>query len=75
MGNESDGWGAEIDFRTNFEKALVESTKKPMFLFVLEGGPGTLKTVYNALECAYPVILVNVSFFLFKKAKLHLFFV
>ena len=53
VGDEQDGLGAEIDFRTQFEKALVDTSKMPMFIIVLGGGPGTLKTIINGLRCNY----------------------
>ena len=61
--NDGDGWGTEIDFRTKLEQALARESGKPMFLIVLEGGPGTLKTISKALECKFPVILVTVRFY------------
>ncbi len=59
-------WGAEITFRANLEKAIKDTYQNvkieiPQILIVVEGGRGTLKTVYNSIRNQIPVLLVEVN--------------
>ena len=56
-------FGVEILFRTLLEASIkgVDDKPVPMVLIVVEGGPGTIETVNNALIQKTPVILVKVK--------------
>jgi len=51
-------WGTEIPLRNAVEKALCEHFDVPRVLVVVNGGPGTLKTVLESLEHGCPVVLL-----------------
>ncbi|XP_025027088.1 transient receptor potential cation channel subfamily M member 2 [Python bivittatus] len=62
-------YGIEIPLRTNLEKYISEQTKVkggvaikiPIVCVVLEGGPGTLDTIYNAINNGTPCVIVEGS--------------
>jgi len=62
-------YGVEIPLRTKLEKFISEQTKErggmaikiPIVCVVLEGGPGTLHTVYNAITNGTPCVVVEGS--------------
>ncbi|XP_032986871.1 transient receptor potential cation channel subfamily M member 2 isoform X2 [Rhinolophus ferrumequinum] len=62
-------YGVEIPLRTRLEKFISEQTKEgggmaikiPIVCVVLEGGPGTLHTVYNAISHGTPCVVVEGS--------------
>ncbi|KAK9401047.1 transient receptor potential cation channel subfamily M member 2 [Crotalus adamanteus] len=62
-------YGVEIPLRTNLEKYISEQTKVkegvaikiPIVCVVLEGGPGTLDTIYNAINNGTPCVIVEGS--------------
>uniref|UniRef100_A0A8D0HD33 Transient receptor potential cation channel subfamily M member 2 n=1 Tax=Sphenodon punctatus TaxID=8508 RepID=A0A8D0HD33_SPHPU len=62
-------YGVEIPFRTKLEKFISEQTKVkggvaikiPIVCVVLEGGPGTLNTIYNAISNGTPCVIVEGS--------------
>ncbi|XP_035953132.1 transient receptor potential cation channel subfamily M member 2 isoform X1 [Halichoerus grypus] len=62
-------YGVEIPLRTTLEKFISEQTKErggmaikiPIVCVVLEGGPGTLHTVYNAITNGTPCVVVEGS--------------
>ncbi|NWU97559.1 TRPM2 protein, partial [Upupa epops] len=62
-------YGVEIPLRTRLEKFISEQTKVkggvaikiPIVCVVLEGGPGTLDTVYNAITNGTPCVIVEGS--------------
>ncbi|XP_078214848.1 transient receptor potential cation channel subfamily M member 2 isoform X7 [Callithrix jacchus] len=62
-------YGVEIPLRTRLEKFISEQTKErggvaikiPIVCVVLEGGPGTLHTIYNATTNGTPCVVVEGS--------------
>ncbi|XP_027441126.1 transient receptor potential cation channel subfamily M member 2 isoform X2 [Zalophus californianus] len=62
-------YGVEIPLRTKLEKFISEQTKErggvaikiPIVCVVLEGGPGTLHTIYNAIANGTPCVVVEGS--------------
>ncbi|XP_011809622.1 PREDICTED: transient receptor potential cation channel subfamily M member 2 [Colobus angolensis palliatus] len=62
-------YGVEIPLRTRLEKFISEQTKErggvaikiPIVCVVLEGGPGTLQTIYNATTNGTPCVVVEGS--------------
>lgn len=54
-------FGKEINFRAELEKVIQDIYKIPMILLVVEGGEGTLRSVYESLLIHIPVILIAVS--------------
>ncbi|XP_021567214.1 transient receptor potential cation channel subfamily M member 2 isoform X2 [Carlito syrichta] len=62
-------YGVEISLRTKLEKFISEQTKErggvaikiPIVCVVLEGGPGTLNTIYNAITNGTPCVIVEGS--------------
>ncbi|XP_076197969.1 transient receptor potential cation channel subfamily M member 2 isoform X2 [Aptenodytes patagonicus] len=62
-------YGVEIPLRTRLEKFISEQTKVkggvaikiPIVCVVLEGGPGTLDTIYNAITNGIPCVIVEGS--------------
>uniref|UniRef100_A0A8C5LER0 Transient receptor potential cation channel subfamily M member 2 n=1 Tax=Jaculus jaculus TaxID=51337 RepID=A0A8C5LER0_JACJA len=62
-------YGVEIPLRTKLEKFISEQTKErggvaikiPIVCVVLEGGPGTLHTIYNAITNGTPCVIVEGS--------------
>uniref|UniRef100_A0A8C4YLQ5 Transient receptor potential cation channel subfamily M member 2 n=1 Tax=Gopherus evgoodei TaxID=1825980 RepID=A0A8C4YLQ5_9SAUR len=64
-------YGVEISLRTRLEKFISEQTKVkegngvtikiPIVCVVLEGGPGTLDTIYNAITNGTPCVIVEGS--------------
>ncbi|KAM4889199.1 LOW QUALITY PROTEIN: transient receptor potential cation channel subfamily M member 2 [Thomomys bottae] len=62
-------YGVEIPLRTKLEKFISEYTKErggvaikiPIVCVVLEGGPGTLHTIYNAITNGTPCVVVEGS--------------
>uniref|UniRef100_F6X3P3 Transient receptor potential cation channel subfamily M member 2 n=2 Tax=Macaca mulatta TaxID=9544 RepID=F6X3P3_MACMU len=62
-------YGVEIPLRTRLEKFMSEQTKErggvaikiPIVCVVLEGGPGTLQTIYNATTNGTPCVVVEGS--------------
>ncbi|NXV22823.1 TRPM2 protein, partial [Cepphus grylle] len=62
-------YGVEIALRTRLEKFISEQTKVkggvaikiPIVCVVLEGGPGTLDTIYNAITNGTPCVVVEGS--------------
>uniref|UniRef100_A0A8C8SFY4 Transient receptor potential cation channel subfamily M member 2 n=1 Tax=Pelusios castaneus TaxID=367368 RepID=A0A8C8SFY4_9SAUR len=62
-------YGVEIPLRTRLEKFISEQTKEkggvaikiPIVCVVLEGGPGTLDTIYNAITNGTPCVIVEGS--------------
>uniref|UniRef100_A0A8D2JAJ1 Transient receptor potential cation channel subfamily M member 2 n=1 Tax=Varanus komodoensis TaxID=61221 RepID=A0A8D2JAJ1_VARKO len=62
-------YGVEIPLRTRLEKFISEQTKVkggvaikiPIVCVVLEGGPGTLDTIYNAITIGTPCVIVEGS--------------
>ncbi|XP_032721096.1 transient receptor potential cation channel subfamily M member 2 isoform X1 [Lontra canadensis] len=62
-------YGVEIPLRTKLEKFVSEQTKErggvaikiPVVCVVLEGGPGTLHTIYNAITTGTPCVVMEGS--------------
>ncbi|XP_036094011.1 transient receptor potential cation channel subfamily M member 2 isoform X3 [Rousettus aegyptiacus] len=62
-------YGIEIPLRTRLEKFMSEQTKErggvaikiPIVCVVLQGGPGTLLTIYNAITHGTPCVVVEGS--------------
>jgi len=57
--DEKRDWGGEIPFRSALEREFAKNV--PIVLIVVQGGPGTLKTVELAVNFRFPVILVEGS--------------
>jgi hypothetical protein len=58
---EKDGlnaFGGEIVFRFQLEKVYCQKKKVPRVLIVVQGGPNTLESVYEAVMQSCPVVLV-----------------
>lgn len=54
-------FGVEISFRNELEQEVRNSEEIPLVLIVVEGGVGTIETVYLALQKEIPVILIKVN--------------
>ena len=54
-------WGGEIAFRAELEKEHCLRRKVPRVLLVVQGGPGTLATILEAIKGDSPVVLVKDS--------------
>ncbi|XP_076815902.1 transient receptor potential cation channel subfamily M member-like 2 isoform X1 [Clavelina lepadiformis] len=54
-------YGKEIEFRATLERHISDVTKAPIVCILLQGGPGSLETVYNALAKGTPVVVVGDS--------------
>ena len=52
------GWGAEIDFRSKLEDEITRMKEIPLVLIIVEGGPGSLRTVLEGVKNKFPVIVV-----------------
>ena len=56
----SKAWGSEIQFRFILEREYAARRKVPRVLVVVQGGPGTLQSIYEAIFGECPVVLVQV---------------
>lgn len=56
-----EAWGGEIPFRFCLEKVYCQKKKVPRVLIVVQGGPKTLESVYEAVMARCPVVLVAES--------------
>eukprot|EP00026_Physarum_polycephalum_P000864 Phypoly_transcript_00865.p1 GENE.Phypoly_transcript_00865~~Phypoly_transcript_00865.p1 ORF type:complete len:1244 (+),score=186.39 Phypoly_transcript_00865:84-3815(+) len=54
-------WGQEIRFRSAFENYIGEKFKIPIVLIAVNGGPGTLETVAEAVEKKFATVVVQGS--------------
>eukprot|EP00026_Physarum_polycephalum_P000719 Phypoly_transcript_00720.p1 GENE.Phypoly_transcript_00720~~Phypoly_transcript_00720.p1 ORF type:complete len:1269 (+),score=165.16 Phypoly_transcript_00720:288-4094(+) len=54
-------WGQEIRFRTKFEDYISRKMKIPMVLVAINGGPGTVETVFEGITRKFPIIIVEGS--------------
>ena len=54
-------WGSEIKFRGEVEEKICEHLRVPRVLVVIQGGPGTFKTVKDTLLDDCHVVLVKES--------------
>jgi transient receptor potential cation channel subfamily M member 2 len=62
--NAKHTYGGEIEFRAHLESAIANRNPKesiPIVQLVLEGGPGTLDTVANAIKEKVPCVFVDGS--------------
>eukprot|EP01111_Echinosteliopsis_oligospora_P005886 TRINITY_DN1962_c0_g1_i2.p1 TRINITY_DN1962_c0_g1~~TRINITY_DN1962_c0_g1_i2.p1 ORF type:complete len:1043 (+),score=331.07 TRINITY_DN1962_c0_g1_i2:218-3346(+) len=59
--SKKDVWGEEIGFRSALEDHLSQKWEIPIVLIVVNGGPGTLRTVAEGVEKGFPVIVVEGS--------------
>eukprot|EP00966_Prymnesium_polylepis_P289895 6696214-Prymnesium_polylepis.1 len=57
----SKAWGSEIQFRFVLEKEYSSRRKVPRVLVVVQGGPGTLQSISEAIIGECPVVLVRDS--------------
>eukprot|EP00026_Physarum_polycephalum_P001138 Phypoly_transcript_01139.p1 GENE.Phypoly_transcript_01139~~Phypoly_transcript_01139.p1 ORF type:complete len:1209 (+),score=210.24 Phypoly_transcript_01139:454-3627(+) len=57
----TEGWGQEIQFRSNFESYIRAKFQIPVVLIVVNGGPGTLDTVAQAAEKNFAIVVVQGS--------------
>ncbi|XP_014774531.2 transient receptor potential cation channel subfamily M member-like 2 [Octopus bimaculoides] len=63
----SDTFGVETDFRKTLENAIVQNkieeskVKIPAVVIMVEGGPGTLKSVCDSISRNIPVVIVKGS--------------
>ena len=59
------GFGGEIDFRADLESAISKSnsnnSKIPIVVLVLEGGVGTIKTVFESINNQSPCVFIDVK--------------
>eukprot|EP00051_Salpingoeca_urceolata_P006020 m.80019 g.80019 ORF g.80019 m.80019 type:complete len:1488 (-) comp14647_c0_seq3:1599-6062(-) len=51
-------FGGEIQFRASFEALVAEELKVPIVTIVIQGGPNTLQTAYDALQTGTPLVVV-----------------
>ena len=56
-----EAFGGEIAFRFALEAMYCEKKRVPRVLIVMQGGPKTLESVYEAVNKKCPVVLVTVS--------------
>ena len=56
-----EAWGAEIELRSEIYLEMRERFQAPTVLVVVQGGPGTLKTVRGGLNRGIPTVLVGGS--------------
>ena len=54
-------WGAEIEFRAKLEALYREQKYVPSVLLVVQGGPGTLKTILNSAIEETPIVILAES--------------
>ena len=54
-------WGSDIELRSEIYLEMRERFHAPTVLVVVQGGPGTLKTVHEALGRGIPTVLVGGS--------------
>eukprot|EP00055_Hartaetosiga_balthica_P002905 m.5717 g.5717 ORF g.5717 m.5717 type:complete len:1485 (+) comp2458_c0_seq1:201-4655(+) len=54
-------FGREIKFRASFENAVGKEFDAPVVTIVIQGGPGTLDTAYNAVKANTPIVVVDAS--------------
>jgi len=54
-------WGSEIDFRARLEHYYCHNKGVTLVLLVVQGGPGTLKTVLASAKQRHPVLIVSDS--------------
>ena len=54
-------WGSEIDFRGEVEEMISQHLRVPRVLLVVQGGPGTFRTVTDTLVVDCPVVIVKES--------------
>ncbi|XP_064607537.1 transient receptor potential cation channel subfamily M member-like 2 isoform X2 [Liolophura sinensis] len=76
-------FGVEIDFRARLEMTIAQRSKEQgvltsIILVVVEGGPGTLQTVYSSVQKKTPALIVagsgraaNVLAFAYEHAEEH----
>lgn len=56
--NDPSTWGGEIAFRFALEAKYCQKKRVPRVLIVVQGGPKTLESVYEAVRVGSPVVLV-----------------
>ena len=54
-------WGSEIALRFAIEKQYCESRGVPRVMLVVQGGPGTLRSVHAAVNDHCPIVLISDS--------------
>ena len=54
-------WGSEIEFRAKLEALYREQKFVPSVLLVVQGGPGTLKTILNSALEETPIVILAES--------------
>ena len=57
-GGEGSGWGAEISLRDSVQQTYATLYNVPSVLLVVQGGPGTLQTINEAIHSKTPVVLL-----------------
>ena len=58
-GNEGrEAWGSEIAARSRIENHLAGTLRVPLVQFVVQGGPGTIRTVASIASKGHPIIVM-----------------
>ena len=57
-GGEGSGWGAEISLRNSVQQTYATLYNIPSVLIVVQGGPGTLRTIHEAIAESIPVVII-----------------
>ena len=57
----SSAWGGEVQFRFALERQYCLKRRVPRVLLCVQGGPGSLDSVYHAIDGGCPVVLVRDS--------------
>ena len=60
-GGIGSSWGSEIEFRGKVEEKICEDLRVPRVLLVIQGGPGTFRTVTDTLLADCHVVIVKES--------------
>ena len=60
-GKRGDAWGAEQTLRAELESAFADLLRVPVVLLCVQGGPGTVRSVYEACLKGTPVVVVAES--------------
>ena len=60
-GGIDSSWGSEIEFRGKVEEKICEDLRVPRVQLVIQGGPGTFRTVTDTLLAGCHVVIVKES--------------
>lgn len=59
------------NFRLKLESHILNTNKIPFFLFVINGGFSTLRTIATSLEYKMQIVIVSVSFLALNNLKIY----